>query len=152
LMPNPICVTSSCVTQNNQTTIISLLLTPLILDAWLFQRSCNIVTLDIVPSLSTYLCLFFYPTNTMATCEEQCGPAKPFVVVYFKDLYFRARLWQELYGFKFPILHLLACSQVWCMAHQLLRDGERNDNLFEIFRDSQGSECSAVALAVGVFC
>lgn len=84
----------------------------------------------------------------MPTSEEHDRPAKPFIVIYFKDLYFRARLWQELYSFRFVFLHLLACSQVWCMVHQLLRDGNCNHDLFEAFRTSQNSECDAVALAV----
>jgi hypothetical protein len=87
----------------------------------------------------------------MQTSEERGKPAKPLIVIYFNNLYFRARLWEELYSFRFVFLHLLACSQVWCMVHQLLRDGECNQDLFKTFRDSQNSECSAVALAVSCF-
>jgi hypothetical protein len=85
----------------------------------------------------------------MATPKKFHGkPVWAFIPIYIKDIYYRVRLWQKLYGLKSILLHLLACSQVWCMVHQLLKDGGQKHKLFEVFRNSQNSECSAVALAV----
>jgi hypothetical protein len=95
------------------------------------------------------LYLSFYTRNSMATSKKfHENPVWAFITIYFRDTYYRVRLWQKLYGLKSILLHLLACSQVWCIVHRLLKHGGQKHKLFEVFRDSQNSECSAVALAV----
>ncbi|KAH6986680.1 hypothetical protein EDB80DRAFT_181777 [Ilyonectria destructans] len=64
---------------------------------------------------------------------------------YATDTYFIIRVWSALYGFESVFLHLFACSQVWCMTHQLV--GSQECDLFKAFRESEIAACNAVAVA-----
>ncbi|KAM6506342.1 hypothetical protein FSOLCH5_15474 [Fusarium solani] len=64
---------------------------------------------------------------------------------YTKDKYFRIRVWYTLYDFESIFLHFFACSQVWCMTHQLVASQE--PDLFKVFRESEIAACNAIAVA-----
>jgi hypothetical protein len=67
----------------------------------------------------------------------------------WKNLYYRARLWELLYGWESILLHVFGCQQTWCMIHHLIK--EPKEKSFEVFRTSQQSENAAVAVAVSIF-
>jgi len=72
--------------------------------------------------------------------------SRNFIKTYFTEMRYRILVWHELYHSSAVFLHAFSCSQVWCMVHQLLQEGD--PELFSNFRASQASECAAVAVAV----
>lgn len=48
-----------------------------------------------------------------------------FLRAFITEVWFRSLVWFRLYGLESILLHLFACSQIWCMVHQLVDSGDR---------------------------
>ncbi|CAI6040374.1 unnamed protein product [Clonostachys chloroleuca] len=48
-----------------------------------------------------------------------------FLRAFITEVWFRSLVWFRLYGLESILLHLFACSQIWCMVHQLVDSEDR---------------------------